>query len=426
MRHRVRPSALLPIVLLAAAPALAEDVAVTMHDADLNVTDRANPPAVNPESVTVELSATAPDGFPALPEGVTGVAYGTLKVAGKEIACAVGGSSADAVDRVLVDLNADGAFAADEVLSPTFASRGEARMARISDKSLAIGGRTLPTMMAAVQRGADAPWTLLCYGLWYRTADFTLGEKQYTIDLVDGDLDGAYAGAKDRWFVRAAGKVDRPASVYQMQPAGGGLYLDGHRFTVASLAGTDVTVSAGAATGPDPKDEAGDRERAEETWFERFADEREQFVAARGMDTARPLANDPIHWNFVSFADAKKLAAEQKKPLFVDVLAFWCVWCYRMDYYTYPDAEVAALLNEKFVPVKIIQEQDHAGDYQTLMTEMGARGIPAMGIWAPNGELVHKIGGWKSPADFVSELNTALDAAAKAGTDAPSAPPKDE
>jgi thiol:disulfide interchange protein len=142
--------------------------------------------------------------------------------------------------------------------------------------------------------------------------------------------------------------------------------------------------------------------------MERFDQEREGFVAQRGLDTSRPLAKQPIDWKYVTFDEALELGRKTGKPVFIDVMAFWCVWCYRMDYYTYPDAEVAALLGGDFVPVKIIQEQDRAGDYDRLMKEkLEARGIPAMGVFRADGSVVHKIGGWKKPEEFIAELKAA-------------------
>ena len=86
-------------------------------------------------------------------------------------------------------------------------------------------------------------------------------------------------------------------------------------------------------------------------------------------------------------------------------MAFWCVWCYRMDWCTYPDAEVTRVLNEDFIAVKIIQEQDLVGDYDLVMKEkLQARGIPAMGIFDGEGNVVQTIGGWKKPEDFLKEL----------------------
>ena len=103
------------------------------------------------------------------------------------------------------------------------------------------------------------------------------------------------------------------------------------------------------------------------------------------------------------------MSKQSGKPLFVDVMAFWCVWCYRMDYYTYPDREVADLLNNSFIPVKIIQEQDPAGDYSRVMDQkLKTKGIPAMGIFGGDGKLRHQIGGWEKPEDFVQDLKKGL------------------
>ena len=71
----------------------------------------------------------------------------------------------------------------------------------------------------------------------------------------------------------------------------------------------------------------------------------------------------------------------------------------------YRDAEVARVLNNDFIAVKIIQEQDLVGDYDLVMKEkLAARGIPAMGIFDAAGKPVHTIGGWKKPEDFLKEL----------------------
>src|SRR5262249_34091357 len=162
---------------------------------------------------------------------------------------------------------------------------------------------------------------------------------------------------------------------------------DGKLIGVEIAAGNKAKVTLTPAGGPDPKDAAAHRARVEHIWKERFDKEREQFVKARGMDTKRPLAKDPVHWNFVaSFDDAIALGKKANKPVFLDVMAFWCVWCYRMDYYTYPDAEVAGLLNSAFVPCKMIQEQAGTGEYDKMMKEkLKARGIPAMGVFDGEG-----------------------------------------
>jgi thiol:disulfide interchange protein len=170
-------------------------------------------------------------------------------------------------------------------------------------------------------------------------------------------------------------------------------------------------VTATTAAGPDPHDLEKHRHRIEKLWSDRFDEEREGFVEARELDESRPRATTPIAWKYVSYEEALALGEEAGKPIFIDVMAFWCVWCYRMDYYTYVDAEVAKVLNESFVPVKIIQEQAKEGDYDLVMREkLEARGIPAMGIFDAEGNVLHTIGGWMKPEEFLTELEAGLDA----------------
>lgn len=415
--RRICRTALLVVPVLAAAPALAEDVDVATAEEILTLGDRGNPPPVSPASVSSELAAESPEGFPAMPEGVTGLAFGTVEFAGSKVAVTVGASDGSKADRLLIDGNGDGAFAAEEVLSPVFGERGPMVSAGVPRHDFVIGGRTLPSRLSVFRRGADAAWNAGVVQLWYRTGEFRVGDQDLVLSLVDMDLDGDYGGEKDRWHVRTKGIIERPASAYVLEPFGAGTFLAGHRFCVAAPKDGVARVTAAAADGPLPADLAADRTRVEHIWSERFDEEREEFVAARELDVTRKRATAAIDWRWVTFDEAKALSAAEGKPLFVDVLAYWCVWCYRMDYYTYVDAEVTARLNESFVPVKIIQEQDPAGDYDRIMKELEARGIPAMGIWAPDGKLVHKIGGWTKPEDFLAELQKGLDGVKEAGAD---------
>jgi thiol:disulfide interchange protein len=131
----------------------------------------------------------------------------------------------------------------------------------------------------------------------------------------------------------------------------------------------------------------------------------------------------------VSFDDAIALGKKANKPVFIDVMAFWCVWCYRMDYYTYVDQEVAFVLSTQYVPCKIVQELDLAGDYDRMMKEkLEAKGIPAMGIFDGEGKLLLKMSGWKAPEDspsasddeqkkgFLTKLNEGIEAFERAAS----------
>jgi uncharacterized protein YyaL (SSP411 family) len=64
---------------------------------------------------------------------------------------------------------------------------------------------------------------------------------------------------------------------------------------------------------------------------------------------------DPVAWQPWGEA-ALALARESGRPLFVSVGYFSCHWCHVMQRESYRDADIAALINRAFIPVKIDRE----------------------------------------------------------------------
>ena len=71
--------------------------------------------------------------------------------------------------------------------------------------------------------------------------------------------------------------------------------------------------------------------------------------------TKGTTATVEVHW--MSFAEALEKSKTKRLPVFIDVYTDWCGWCKVMDKKTFSDPEVAALLNQKFYPVKFDAEQ---------------------------------------------------------------------
>ncbi len=61
--------------------------------------------------------------------------------------------------------------------------------------------------------------------------------------------------------------------------------------------------------------------------------------------------------NWITWEEAVEKNKTQKKKIFVDVFTDWCGWCKVMDKNTFPDPEVAKILNEDFYAVKFNAEQ---------------------------------------------------------------------
>lgn len=68
-----------------------------------------------------------------------------------------------------------------------------------------------------------------------------------------------------------------------------------------------------------------------------------------------PAGKTVVNW--MTWEEAVEKSKTQKKKIFVDVFTDWCGWCKVMDRNTFPDTEVAKILNEDFYAVKFNAEQ---------------------------------------------------------------------
>ena len=70
----------------------------------------------------------------------------------------------------------------------------------------------------------------------------------------------------------------------------------------------------------------------------------------------KSAAHQPIDWH--PWGDEPfLLAARQNKPVLLDVGAVWCHWCHVMDRESYEDPEVAAIINNHFIAVKVDRDE---------------------------------------------------------------------
>lgn len=116
---------------------------------------------------------------------------------------------------------------------------------------------------------------------------------------------------------------------------------------------------------------------------------------ARGQAAAIPWRA----WSPAAFAEAKQAG----KPVLVDAVATWCHWCHVMDARTYGDPEVAALIEAKFIPVRV--DIDLHPDAAELYGDIG---WPGTALYAPDGHPLARERGFIEPGDFRTLLNRAL------------------
>jgi hypothetical protein len=86
-----------------------------------------------------------------------------------------------------------------------------------------------------------------------------------------------------------------------------------------------------------------------------------------------------LQWGEKAFQKAKALDS----PIVLGISAVWCHWCHVMDQTTYSDEEVAKLIEEKFVAIRVDRDQRPDIDKRYNMG-----GWPTTAILTPNGEVI--------------------------------------
>jgi len=96
-------------------------------------------------------------------------------------------------------------------------------------------------------------------------------------------------------------------------------------------------------------------------------------------------ADNPVDW-YPWGEEAFRKAREEDKPVFLSIGYSTCHWCHVMEHESFEDAEVARLMNEAFVSVKVDREErpDIDGVYMTVCQLMtGSGGWPLTIIMTP-------------------------------------------
>jgi hypothetical protein len=79
-------------------------------------------------------------------------------------------------------------------------------------------------------------------------------------------------------------------------------------------------------------------------------------AARRFHFSPRPNRAHEIHWRHWG-PDAFQEAAREDKPILLAISAVWCHWCHVMDETSYSDEQVISLINDRYVPVRVDNDQ---------------------------------------------------------------------
>jgi len=125
--------------------------------------------------------------------------------------------------------------------------------------------------------------------------------------------------------------------------------------------------------------------------------------AGRLARAASPYLRSAVHqavdwyeWGDEAFARARA----EDKPILLDIGAVWCHWCHVIDRESYENPQLAAVINQIFIPVKVDRDErpDVDSRYQAAISALsGQGGWPLTGFLLPDGRPFY--GGTYFPPD---------------------------
>ena len=102
----------------------------------------------------------------------------------------------------------------------------------------------------------------------------------------------------------------------------------------------------------------------------------------------RSAAHQPVRW-YPWSDEAFARARAEDKPILLDIGAVWCHWCHVMDRESYENEEVARIINENFVAIKVDRDErpDVDARYQAAVSAIsGQGGWPLTAFLTPEGQ----------------------------------------
>jgi uncharacterized protein len=111
-------------------------------------------------------------------------------------------------------------------------------------------------------------------------------------------------------------------------------------------------------------------------------------LARASSSYLRSAMHQPIRWHEWG-DDAFASARRENKPMLLDIGAVWCHWCHVMDRESYDDPEIAQIVNENFIAVKVDRDErpDIDSRYQIAVSALtGQGGWPLTAFLTPDGK----------------------------------------
>ena len=122
-------------------------------------------------------------------------------------------------------------------------------------------------------------------------------------------------------------------------------------------------------------------------------DHSENRLASSGSPYLREHADNPVHW-YEWGEEALSRAKKEDKPIIISIGYAACHWCHVMERESFMDPEIAAIMNENFIAIKVDREERPDIDQQYVLASeilSGTAGWPLNAFALPDGKAFHTI-----------------------------------
>jgi thioredoxin-like negative regulator of GroEL len=103
---------------------------------------------------------------------------------------------------------------------------------------------------------------------------------------------------------------------------------------------------------------------------------------------------DEVHWR-TDYSAARHEADEKGRPLLLNFSADNCTWCRKLDTTTFRDPTVVAVVNDRFVPLKLDSHRD-----KQLAKVLDIRNFPTLVVAAADGKVLGTYVGYQDVTHF--------------------------